>query len=174
MVREGDTQGPDGLSFFNGKANYIGDKILFPISIALYGIAAAMSIVLLILALVNKPRRFIFISLPVLIGVFFEFFGWHRRAYIHGVDDFGYTVTLVLIVLLFAFAGSLMTKGWKKRIICAVAAPAIWGILYSLAFLLSNTFLAGSPSFNIAAAYILTGIEAVVILAITIKNLTRK
>lgn len=174
MVREGDTQGPDGLSFFNGKANYTGDTVLFPISIVLYGIAAVMSIAILIIALITKPRRFIFISLPALVGVFFELFGWHRRAYIHGVDDFGYTVTLVLIVLLFAFAGSLMTKGWKKRIICAVAAPAIWGVLYSAVFLLTDIFVAGAPAFTIAAAYILTGLEAIIILAIIIKNLIKK
>ncbi len=174
MIREGDTQGPDGLAFFNGKANSIGDKVLFPISITLYGIAAAISIVLLVIALVTKPRRYIFIPLPVLIGVFFELFGWHRRAYIHGVDTFGYTLTLVLIVLLFAFAGALMTKGKKKRIICAVAAPAIWSILYTAVFILADMFVAGAPAFTIAAAYILTGIEAIVILAISLKNLIKK
>ncbi len=174
MVCEGDTQGPDALKFFNGKADSIGDKVLFPISVVLYGIAAAMSLVLLVIALVTKPRRFIFITLPVLIGVFFELFGWHRRAYIHGVDTSGYILTLVLIVLLFAFAGALMTKGKKKRIICAVAAPAIWGALYAITFLLSGLLLAGAPAFNIGAAYILTGIEGIIILAIAMTNLLKE
>ena len=174
MVREGDTQGPDSLSFFNGKANYAGDTVLFPISIVLYGIAAAISIAILVIALITKPRRFSFIPLPVLVGVFFEIFGWHRRAYIHGVDDFGYKLTFVLIVLLFAFAGALMTKGWKKRLICAVAAPAIWVILYTITFAVTETFFAGALSLNIAAAYILTGVEAITILAIAIKNLIKE
>ena len=174
MVCEGDPTGPDSLEFYNGKANTIGDNTLFPISKVLYGIAAAMSVILLIIAVAKKPRQFFFIPLPVLIGVFSELFGWHRRAYIHGVDTFGYTLTLILIVLLFAYGGALMMKGKKNRIICAVAAPVIWGILYSLTFALSDKFFAGAPAFNIAAAYILTGIEAIVILAVAMKNLLKE
>ncbi len=174
MIREGDTQGPDGLVFFNGKANDIGNNTLFPISIVLYGIACTMSVALLILSLINKPKQFIFIPLPALIGVFAELFGWHRRAYIYGVDTFGYTLTLVLIVLLFAFAGALMTRDKKKRIICAVVSPVIWGVLYSLTFLLSGIFFAGAPAFTIAAAFIVTGIQAIIILSVAMKNLIRK
>lgn len=174
MCHEGDTTGPDALKFFNGKYETIGNNILFPVSIALYGIAALMSVILLILALVNKPRQFIFIPLPALAGVFFEFFGWHRRAYLHGTDTFGYTLTLVLIVLLFAFAGALMTKDKKKRFICAVAAPVIWGVLYSLTFIVSDMLNVGAAAFNVAAAYILTGIEAIIILAVAMKNLIRQ
>ncbi len=174
MVSEGDTAGPDSLKFYNGKANTIGDNKLFPVAKVLYGIAAALSVILLIIAVAKKPRQLFFIPLPVLMGVFTELFGWHRRAYIHGVDTFGYTLTLILIVLLFAYGGALMMKGKKKRIICAVAAPVIWGILYSVTFALSDTFFAGAPAFNIAAAYILTGIEGIVILAIALKNLLKE
>ena len=174
MVCEGDASGPDSLAFYNGKANKIGENKLLPVAKVLYGIAAALSVILLIIAVAKKPRQFFFIPLPVLVGVFSELFGWHRRAYIHGVDTFGYTLTLILIVLLFAYGGSLMMKGKKKRIICAVAAPVIWGILYSVTFALSDKFFAGAPAFNIAAAYILTGIEAIVILAIAMKNLLKE
>lgn len=173
-ANEGDTQGPDALEFFNGKANNVGDNVFFPVSIMLYGVACVLSLAIAVLALATKPRKFIFITLPVLIGVFFELFGWHRRAYIHGVDTFGYVLTLVLIALLFAFGGALMTTGKKKRIICAVAAPAIWGTLYTVTFLVSGLFLAGAPAFNIGLAYALTGIEAIVILSVTIKNLIKE
>lgn len=170
MVREGDSQGPDGLVFFNGRVSRIGNSILFPIAIALYAVCALMSIIITVLALRNKPRKYIYIILPVLIGIFFELFGWHRRALIHGVDTFGYTLTFVLTVLLFAFAGALMTNGKKKRIISAVTAPVIWVVLYASVFLISGE---GAPDFNIAVAYILTGIEGVVIFASTIKNLKK-
>ncbi|MBQ2847115.1 MAG: DUF4838 domain-containing protein [Clostridia bacterium] len=175
MIREMDTQGPDALVFYNGKVSRLGDDILFPVSIVLYGICAALSIVVLILALRNKPRKYVYILLPVLIGVFFEIFGWHRRAYMGRVDTFGYILTLVLTVLLFAFMGALMTNGKKKRALCAVVSPAIWGVLYAAAFLAAENLLAkgGAPGFTIAVAYILTGIEAIIILAITIKNLKR-
>ncbi|MBQ8016456.1 MAG: DUF4838 domain-containing protein, partial [Clostridia bacterium] len=115
MIREMDTQGPDALVFYNGKVSRFGDGILFPVSIVLYGISAVLSLVILVLALRNKPRKYIYILLPVLIGVFFEIFGWHRRAYIGRVDTFGYALTLALTVLLFAFMGALMTNGKKKR-----------------------------------------------------------
>lgn len=175
MIREMDTLGPDALVFYNGKVSRVGDKVLFPVSIVLYGISAVLSLVILVLALRNKPRKYIYILLPVLIGVFFELFGWHRRAYIGGVDSFGYILTLALTVVLFAFMGAVMTNGKKKRAVCAVAAPAIWGALYAAAFLVSDMILTGggAPGFNIAIAYILTGIEAIVILAITIKNLIK-
>lgn len=176
MIREMDTVGPDALVFFNGKASTFGNDVLFPVSIVLYGICAVMSLAIMIIALRNKPRRFIFILLPVLVGVFFELFGWHRRAYIGGIDPFGYYLTFALAVFLFAFAGSLMTNGKTKRLLCALAAPAIWGILYAAAFLLPDVLLygGGAPAFHIASAYVLTGTEAIIILAVTIKNLIRK
>lgn len=175
MIREMDTVGPDGLVFYNGKVSRLGDKALFPVSIGLYAVCALMSLAILVIAFRNKPRKYIYILLPVLIGVFFELFGWHRRAFIGRVDTFGYLLTLALTAVLFAFMGAVMTSGKKKRAVCAVAAPAVWGALYAVAFLLSDLLLTGggAPSFNIAAAYILTGIEATVILAITIKNLIK-
>ncbi len=176
MVREMDTLGPDSLAFYNGKVSSFSDKVIFPVSVVLYGFCAALSLVIMIIALRNKPRKYIYIILPVLIGVFYEIFGWHRRAYIGRVDTFGYILTMALIVILFAVAGALMTKGKKQRLICAVAAPAIWGALYAMTFLVSDWFITGggAPGFNIAVAYIFTGIEAIIILATTIRNLTKK
>lgn len=174
MIRESDTQGPDGLVFFNGKANDIGNNTLFPISVVLYGIACVMCVAIMIIALVIKPRKFIYILLPVLIGVFYELFGWHRRAYIHGVDKSGYFLTLALIIVFFVITGALMAKDKKKKVLSAVCCPAIWGIGYALIFILSGFFFAGAPAFNIGAAYIFTGAEGILILAITIKNLIKK
>lgn len=176
MVHEMDTEGPDKLEFYNIKANSIGEKILFPVSIVLYGICAALSLVIMFIALKNKPRKYIFIALPVLIGVFFELFGWHRRAYLHKVDTFGYILTFVLIVLLFVFVGALTAKGKKQRVLNAVKASAVWCLLYALAFLVTNVlFSAGAaPELNIAVVYILTGIEGIVIFSIILKKLTKK
>lgn len=174
MVSESDTQGPDRLVFFNGKASSIGEDVLFPIAIVIYGVAAAMSFVIMIIALKNKPRKYAYIALPVLIGVFYELFGWHKRAFAHGTDKFGYILTLVLIPLLFAFMGAMMADGKKKRAACAASALVIWGALYGGAFLISYLmFAGGAPVFNVSSAYILTGIEAIVILSLTIKNLVK-
>lgn len=175
-VREGDNLGPDGLVFANEKANVVGNNVFFPISIMLYGVAAALSLAVAVLAVSKKPRKYIYLVLPVLVGVFFELFGWHRRAYLHGTDTFGYVLTLVLIILLFAFGGALMTKGKKKRIISALVCSGVWTVLYAIiVFLYGEVIAEGSEmAMCIGLQYLLTGIEALIILVITIKNLIKE
>lgn len=175
-VSEGDTVGPDNLNFTNEKAIFIGDKILFPISIVLFAVAVLLAFALMVIALKNKPRKYIYIPLFVLIGVFFEIFGWHRRALLAGVSQSECIITFVLIAILFAFGGALMTKGKKKRIFSAIVCPAVWMCLYGLAFFIIDNLIFGGGAKNafIGGAYIFTGIEAVVILATTIKNLLKK
>ena len=173
-INESDSVGPDGLEFYNAKANTIGNDILSPVSIVFYGIAAALSLAIMVIALKNKPRKYIYILLVVLTGVFFEIFGWHRRAYLakNATDTI---LTFALIVLLFAIAGALMTRGKKQRIISALLCPCIWVVLYVLS-LLSINILCGSavnPA-GIGVAYILTGIESITIFGITIKNLLKE
>ena len=172
-ISEGSTAGPDGLEFYNAKANSVGNNVLFPVSIVLYGIAAALSLFTTISALINKPRKYIYIVLPVLIGVFLEIFGWHRRAYLaHNSTDT--TITFVLITLLFVIAGALMTSGKKQRLICALLCPCIWVCLYFASMFVSGILLGSTVNpASIAVAYVLTGIEGVAILGITIKNLIK-
>ena len=176
MVCEGDTRGPDGLVFEDVKATTLGNNILFPISIMLYGVSAVMGLAAAILAVVKKPRKYVYIALPVLIGVFFELFGWHRRAYLYGTDIFGYVLTFVLIVALFAFAGAIMTRGKKNRIISAIVCPAIWLVSYAvIVFIINNLIYTGSAAAAcIGAQYVVTGIEAFVILIITLRNLIKE
>ena len=123
-------------------------------------------------ALMNDQN---YIALPVLIGVFFELFGWHRRAYLYGTDIFGYVLTFVLIVALFAFAGAIMTRGKKNRIISAIVCPAIWLVSYAvIVFIINNLIYTGSAAAAcIGAQYVVTGIEAFVILIITLRNLIK-
>lgn len=175
MVCEGDTRGPDGLVFEDVKATTLGNNLLFPISIMLYGVSAVMGLAAAILAVVKKPRKYVYIALPVLIGVFFELFGWHRRAYLYGTDIFGYVLTFVLIVALFAFAGAIMTRGKKNRIISAIVCPAIWLVSYAvIVFIINNLIYTGSAAAAcIGAQYVVTGIEAFVILIITLRNLIK-
>ena len=175
-VREGDNLSPDGLVFANEKADAVGNKVLFPMSIMLYGVAAALSLGILVIALKNKPRKYIYIILPVLIGVFYELFGWHRRAYIHGVDTFGYVLTLVLIIFLFAIGGALMTRGKKQRLISAVVCAGVWTVLYAaIVFLYGEVVAEGTEkALCIGLQYLLTGIEGVIMLVIMIKNLLKQ
>ena len=175
-VREGDSLGPDSLVFANEKANVIGNNVLFPISIMLYGVAAVLSLAIVVLALKNKPRKYIYILLPVLIGVFYELFGWHRRAYLHGTDIFGYVLTLVLIILLFAFGGALMTTGKKRRLISAVVCAGVWSVLYAAIVFLYGEVIAGGSlmALCIGLQYLITGLEAVIILVIMVNNLIKQ
>ncbi len=175
-VSEGDTVGPDNLNFSNAKAISVGDKILFPISIGLFAVAVSLAFALMVIALKNKPRKYIYILLFVLIGVFFEIFGWHRRAFLAGVSQSESIITFALIAILFAFGGALMIKGKKQRIISAIVCPVVWMCLYGLAFFIIDNLIFGGGAKNacIGGAYIFTGIEAVVILATTIKNLLKK
>ena len=174
-VNEGTATGPEEMNFSNGKLNGLGDNILFPVSIVLYGISVILCLAVVVVALKNKPREFLYIPLLILVGVFFELFGWHRRAFLGGMDAFGYWLTFGLTFLLFAFGGALMTKGKKQRVISAVSCPVVWVAMYSLVvFLVGNVILAGSANaFCIGATYILTGIEAIVILGIMMKNIIR-
>lgn len=176
MVREGDTKGPDGLVFEDAKATTLGNNFLFPISIMFYAVAAVMSLAAAILAVVKKPRKFAYIALPVLIGVFFELFGWHRRAFLFGTDTFGYVLTFVLIILLFAFTGALTTTGKKKRIIAAIVCPAVWLVSYTaFIFIINNTIYTGSAApACIGAQYVFTGIEGFFILLFIIRNLIKE
>ena len=172
-VREGDNIGPEGLVFANDKANVLGNNVLFPLSIMLYGVAAALSLAVAVLAVCKKPRKFVYLALPVLVGVFFELFGWHRRAYLHGTDIFGYVLTLVLIVLLFALGGALMTRGKKQRLISALVCSGVWIVTYAISVFLIGGVISGRSlaALCIGAQYLLTGIEALIILIITAKNL---
>lgn len=165
-----------GRAFVNGTLAEIGDNILFPVSIALYGISAAVCLAIVVLAVKKKPRKFIYVPLLVLIGVFFELFGWHRRAFLSGMDAFGYWLTFSLAILLFAFAGALTAKGKKKRIISAVACSTVWAATYSLLiFLVGDFILDGfANALLIGVVYILTGIEALTILVVMLKKLVKE
>lgn len=173
MVNEGDTIGPDKLNFTAHRYKALGDGVLFPISIVLYGIAVILSVIAMIIAI--KSRKYIYIALPVLIGVYFEIFGWHRRAFLSWTDMFGYAFTLILIFFLFAFAGALMVRGRKQRIISAAACSFGWFILYEASTLILNNLIFGGSAntLGIGASYLITGIEAVIILTIMIKNLLK-
>ncbi len=175
-MNEGVTTGPESFEFTNIKATTLGDKILFPISIVLYGITAALGLSVVIIALKEKPRKYIYILLLILIGVFFEIFGWHRRTFFAGNSPAEYYSTFALIVLLFAIAGALMTRGKKQRLISALACPVIWVGLYALAFFIFDNIIfdGGAKPACIGAAYVLTGIEAITILIITAKNIIKE
>ena len=171
-INEGVNNGPDSLVFSNAKATLLGNNILFPVSIGLYGVTALLAVIAMIFAIKDKPRKYIYILLTVLIGAFFEIFAWHRRAFI-AFNDSDSLITFALILVLFAFGGALMTTTVKKRILCAVICPVIWGGLYALIYLVFNAFFGGANAFIVSTMYILAGIESIVMLAITIKNILK-
>ena len=172
-VSEGDTVGPDGMSFSNGRLNAVGDNVLFPISTALYVASLIMCLVVIVFALKNKPRSFVYIPLLVLMGVFVELFGWHKRAFLAGVDLFGYWLTFGLTVLLFAYGGALMTRGKKKRLLSAIVCATVWIALYSLTVFLVGELALGGTAKNLclASAYIMTGIQALIMLGAMMKKI---
>ncbi len=179
VVNEGDlsnpnAKGPDGIDFAADHFKAFGDDVLFPASIVLYGIAALLSLVVMIIAIRNK--KYVYIALPILIGVFFEIFGWHRRAFLAWTDMFGYAFTLILIFFLFAFAGALMVRGKKQRIISALVCSFGWFILYEASTLILNNLIFGGSAnaLGIGASYVVTGIEAVIILIIMFRNLVKE
>ncbi len=174
MVNEGDTIGPDKINFAAEHFKALGDTVLFPASIVLYAVAALLSLAVMIIAI--KAKKYIYIALPVLIGIFFEIFGWHRRAFLAWTDMFGYAFTLILIFFLFAFAGALTVRGKKQRIISALICSFGWFILYEASTLILNNLLFGGSAntLGISGAYLVTGIEAVIILIIMLRNLIRE
>ncbi|MBR3596568.1 MAG: DUF4838 domain-containing protein [Clostridia bacterium] len=174
MVQEGDTIGPDKINFAADRFKSLGNDVLFPASIVFYGIAAVLSVIVMIIAIKNK--KYVYIALPVLIGVFFEIFGWHRRAFLAWTDMFGYAITLILIFFLFAFGGALMVRGKKQRIISALVCSFGWFILYEASTLILNNLIFGGSAnaLGIGAAYLITGIEAVIILIIMLKNIVKE
>lgn len=174
MVHEGDSIGPDKINFTAYRFKDLGDSVLFPASIVLYGIAAALSVIAMIIAI--KSKKYIYIALPVLIGAYFEIFGWHRRAFLAWTDMFGYAFTLILIFFLFAFAGALMVRGKKQRIISALVCSFGWFVLYEASTLILNNLIFGGSAnaLGIGASYLITGIEAIIILSIMIKNLVKE
>ncbi len=176
MTHEGDSKGPDNINFASAKMKKWGNEILFPLSIGLYGICVLLALILVVAALKNKPRKYIYILLLLLIGLFFEIFGWHRRAYIAWADIDEYILTLVLIVLLFAFGGALYGTGVKKRLIFAVAAAAIWFACYEAFILLINNVIFNCSGNHIAigAAYTFTGIYSIAILSLNLRKLIKE
>jgi hypothetical protein len=160
-MNEGVTTGPESFEFTNTKATALGNNILFPVSIALYAVAVILALAVMILALRKKPRKFVYILLPILIGAFIEIFGWHKRAYIAGVSQSDYILTFALIAVLFAVAGALMPSGKKQRLLDAILCPAVRAGLYFLAFFIMNSlvFDGGAKASCLGAAYILTTAE---------------
>lgn len=175
-VSEGDIVGPDSLSFSNGRLNAVGDNVLFPMSTALYVISVIICLVIVVMALKNKPRSFAYLPLLVLIGVFVELFGWHKRAFFAGVDLFGYWLTFGLTILLFAYGGALVTSGKKKRFLSALICAAVWTAQYSLiVFLVGEVALGGSAkNLCLAVAFIITGVQALIMLGAMMKKLIKE
>ena len=176
MTHEGDSKGPDGLNFLGDTVKRWGDGILFPASIVFYGICVALSVACVVLALMKKPRRYIYLLLPVLIGLFFEIFGWHRRAYIAWRDVDEYILTLVLIVVLYVVAGAVTGRGLKQRILSALIVPAVWFAFYEAFVLIINNLIFNSngASLAIGAAFAFTGIYSMAILALNLKTLIKE
>ena len=114
--------------------------------------------------------------MPVLIGVFFEIFGWHRRAYIAWVDVDEYYLTLGLIVALFAFGGALYGRGVKNRILSAVASCAVWFAVYEAFILIINNviFNNNGAALAIGAAFAFTGIYSILVLALNLEKLIKE
>ncbi len=176
MIHEGDQKGADGLNFYGDIVKKWGDKILFPLSIVFYGICVALSIVCVIFALRKKPRSFIYILLPVLTGLFFEIFGWHRRAYIAWRDVNEYYLTLALIAVLFVVAGLITGRGLKQRILSALVCGGVWFAVYEVLITVINNviFKSNGASLAIGAAFAFTGAYSIVVLAVNIKKLIKE
>ncbi len=176
MTHEGDSKGADGLNFYGDSVKRWGDKILFPVSIVFYGICVALSVLCAVFALKKKPRSYIYLLLPVLTGVFFEIFGWHRRAYIAWRDIDEYALTLVLIVVLYAVAGAVTGRGLKKRILSAVITSALWFAFYEAFILIINNviFKGNGASLAIGTAFAFTGIYSIFVLAVNLEKLIKE
>lgn len=176
QTREGDTKGPDGLNFLDGTVKKWGDKVLFPISIVFYAVSVALSVAVAVIAVAKKPRKYVYLLLPVLIGVFFEIFGWHRRAYIAWVDVDEYYLTLGLIAALFAFGGALLGRGVKRRILSALLIAAVWAVYYLAFVMIINNviFNNNAGSLAIGAAFAFTGIYSIFVLSLNLEKLIKE
>lgn len=168
-IAEGDQLGPDGIAFHNAKAAVFGDKVLFPISAVLYAATIALAVAVMILALKKKPRKYQYIPLTLLIGVFFEIFGWHKRAFV-SLNSSDSLITFALIIVLFAIGGAILWTEVKNRIAAAILCPAIWAGLYVAAYLAVNAVLGGAITVIVSIAFILAGIEAIVMLAVALRR----
>ena len=175
-INEGSTDGPDGIKFINVKASKLGNNVIFPVAAALYALTALLGFAVMIVALIKKPRKYIYILLFVLIGILFEIFAWHRRAFIAWVAPNEYILTFIIIEAVYIFAGALLTKGVKNRIFSAVLSGAVWACLYALAFLVPEyiMFNGGARELSIAAAFVLSGIQAIAMLGIMMKKLIKE
>lgn len=173
-ISEGDTVGPDALKFVDTKAEDFGNDILLPASYAFYGVAVALSLAAVILALKKKPRNYLYILLLLFVCASVEIFGWHKRAL--GNDETGVIVTCVYAVVLLAFMGALLPVGKKQKILGAVLCPVICAGLYLGATFLVNEliFNGGAEAPGLGVAYILIGIEAIAIMALTARKMIKK
>ncbi len=171
-----EAKGPDGIDFLGDLFKKVyADEVFLPAATALYGICAVLSLVAMIIAV--KAKKYIYVALPVLTGIFFAVFSWHRSVFLEWTDMISYSVSLILIFFLFAFAGALLTlKGKKQRIISALVCSFVWFILYEAVTLIVNNLIFGgsAAALGISTVYVVTGIEAVIILIIMIRNLIKE
>ena len=176
MIHEGDKKGVDGLNFFGDIVKKWGDEILFPLSIVFYGICIALALVCVIFALKSKPRRFGYLALPVITGLAFEIFGWHRRAYIAWRDVDEYYLTLALIAVIFVVSGALTGRGLKQRILSAIAVPALWFAFYEAFITIINNviFKSNGASLAIGAAFAFTGIYSIAVLVFNLSIIIKE
>ena len=136
----------------------------------------ALSLACVIAALIKKPRRFSYILLFVLTGLFFEIFGWHRRAYIAWRDVNEYYLTLALIAVLFVIAGLVTGRGLKNKIVSALVCGGVWFAAYEVFVTVINNviFRNNGASLAIGAAFAFTGIYSVAVLAFNLKKLIKE
>lgn len=170
---EGDTIGPDGITFCDIKVNTTGSSILSPIAITLYAIAIVLALAVMVMALRKKPRGYIYILQTVLIALFVEIFGWHKRAFV-SLNYSDTNLTLILILLLLAFMGALAADGCKKRALAAVLCPVAWFAAYAVIYLVLTTLTGRSIELIISSVYVLAGIEAVTLLTIRLRRYIRR
>ncbi len=171
-----EAKGPDGINFLEDLFKKVyANEVFLPIAIALYFIAAVLSLISMIIAI--KAKKYIYIALPVLTGIFFAVFSWHRNVFLEWTDMVSYSVSLILIFFLFVFAGALLTlKGKKQRIVSSLVCSFGWFISYEAVTLIVNNLIFGASAaaLGISTAYVATGIEAVIILIIMLRNLIKE
>ncbi len=151
-------------------------KYVTPAYIVLYAIALVLCLLCAIFAMKTSKKNWIYIVSFIILGGYYEIFGWNIRSYLSWKNPLEWQITVGLVVALFVFFGALAARGKKKRLISALICGVLSFVLYEIGTFGINTFYykGNAENLGITVSFLLLSLLGVILLSVNFKNVIKE